>query len=309
MKKKWIFTLFSMLFLMVIVSSTLILNKKDDKPKVVVVLKELNSEYWNIIKAGADEGFRDFGIDGKVFATRYETAEEQDVILEKILKEKPDVLVVSPLFPSNISILNKFVELNIPVLLLDTDYPWKNKTAYIGTNNLVLGRKAGELLASQLQPGDEVAIIAGGGERVRGAKESLESAGVKIAAEKLDISSEEREIKKATKSILQQHPNIKGVIATTDIIAVNALKVLEENKITIPVIGADGIIDMIELIKQGTLSSTIAQNPYDMGYTSIHTALKVINGEKVNKKIDTGVDIIIEENATQKLDFLQKLLK
>ncbi len=63
----------------------------EEKPKVVVVLKNLNLQYWEIVKAGADKGFEDFGIDGKVMAPKREAVEEQREILQKVLKQRPDV--------------------------------------------------------------------------------------------------------------------------------------------------------------------------------------------------------------------------
>jgi ribose transport system substrate-binding protein len=66
---------------------------------------------------------------------------------------------------------------------------------------------------------------------------------------------------------------------------------------------------MLELIEEGRIPGTVAQNPYDMGYLSVENALKVTEGERVEKNIDSGVDIIIKENAEGRLEFLNKLLK
>lgn len=291
---------------------------EDDKPKVVVVLKDLNTEYWEIVKAGAEKGFQDFGINGQVVAPRTGLKEDvqQGYLLEKILKEKPDVLVVSPFQSSAIlGGLNNFVKNKIPVILVDTDIPFKNKTAFIGTNNFELGKIAGELLASQLQPEDEVALIAGDvtspviGDRINGAKLSLEAVGIKIVADKESLPNEPEPVKNTMVKILQQHPNIKGLFATTDIMALSALDVLNKQGYHIPVIGADGISKIDEEIVNDTLKSTVAQNPFDMGYLSVATALKVLKKERVVKNTDTGVDIITSDNARQKLDFLIKLLR
>lgn len=186
MKKNGIFILIFALFFALI--GFILKSFIDEKPKVVIVLKDFNSEYWEIIKAGAEKGFRDFGADGKVIAPKDGTVGAQREMLENVLKEKPDVLIVSPTYPDYIiPALEGFVEMNIPVLLLDTDDSWENKTSYIGTDNFKLGRIAGELLASQLQPGDKAAVIGGDipviGKRIEGAKISLEAAGIDIAAE------------------------------------------------------------------------------------------------------------------------------
>jgi ribose transport system substrate-binding protein len=288
--------------------------KPDEKPKVVVVLKELNTQYFEIVKAGAEKAFRDFNIDGEVIAPSYGSEKLQNDMLENVLKEKPDVLVVSPFLSSNIPKLVEFDKKNIPVLLLDTDDDWKHKTSYIGTDNLDLGKKAGAFLASQLQPGDKVALVGGdpevpvSGERIEGAKITLRKAGIKIAAEKLGLNNENEE-KEAAEEILLDHPDVKGIIASNDGMALNVLEVIEEHGLNMPVTGADGITEMLELIEDGTLPGSVAQNPYDMGYLSVETALKVTKGEKVEKNVDSGADIIIKGNANQRLNFLNKLLK
>ncbi|MFC0472083.1 sugar ABC transporter substrate-binding protein [Halalkalibacter kiskunsagensis] len=288
----------------------------EEKPKVAVVLKDLNSQYWEIVKAGAEKGFRDFGMDGQVLAPVEGTAEEQGEILMGILQEDLDVLIVSPTYPDYIiPILDEFVAIGIPVLLLDTDHPWPNKTSYIGTDNIDLGKKAGALLASQLQPGDKVAMIGGdsnspvSGGRITGARERLKDVGIYIAAEKLDLSNDSSSVKKATKEVLQGHSDIKGIIASNDTLALHVIEVLQEHDLAIPVTGADGIIEMIELIEDEVVAGSVAQNPYDMGYLSVETALRTTNGEQVEKMIDSGVDIIIKGNAKQRLDFLKNLLR
>lgn len=288
---------------------------ENEKPKVVVVLKELNNnQFWNIVKAGAEKGFRDFGIDGKVIAPSNEyNFDEQEKILKDILKENPDVLIVSMIEASKISILKEFDKKNIPVLLIDTDIPWENKTSYIGTNNLELGLKGGALLATKLQPGDKVALITGEESnpelraRIKGAKTSLENVEIKIATHKT-IANDAEQAKSVMETILNDHPDVKGVYATSDVLALSAIEIIQKNGFDIPVIGTDGLTEMIKLIEEGTLSSTVAQNPYDMGYLSVGTALKVVKGEYIERNIDSGVDIIIQGNATQRLDFTRRII-
>ena len=116
-------------------------------------------------------------------------------------------------------------------------------------------------------------------------------------------------VEKRMEIVLQQHPDLKGVVASTDYIALPALKVIQDHGLEIPVTGTDGITEMLELIEKGTFSSAVVQNPYDMGYLSVQTALRVSKGETVNKKIDSGVDVITKENVKQRIDFYNKVLK
>lgn len=288
----------------------------DDKPKVVVVLKSLDSQYWEIIKAGAETAFSDFDIDGKVLAPEDGSSEGQSKLLKRIFNENPDALIVSPTDSNVIPILEMFINVKeVPVLLVDSDLMWENKTSYVGTDNLDLGKKAGSFLASELFPGNKVAIIGGDlsnsafGERILGAKMTLEDAGLILAEETVGLSNDENDVKLEMRKILMEHPDIKGVVTTHDLIALPVIEVLEEKGLTLPVTGADGIIDLLKFIEKGAISGTVAQNPFDMGYLSVENALKAIKGKNVEKVVDTGVDIIIKGNTRDRLDFYNKLFK
>lgn len=313
-RKRWRNILFICAVLCVVFIGYTVTFAKKDKPEIVVVLKESDIQYWKIVKAGAEKAFKDFGVQGKVVApeTTY-PAENQIRILKNVLKEKPKALIVALTEPSiTVPVLKEYKKNNIPVLLVDTGANWDGQTAFIGTDNPTLGRKAGELLASMLQPGDKVALIGGGNsvfvERSAGAKDALGAAGIGIVSEQSGYN-EIGDLKPVMENLLQAHPEIKGVFATDDIMALDALKVIEQKGLNIPVIGADGIIKLIDYIEKGTLTSTVAQNPYDMGYISVENAVKAIKGEKIPKRIDSGVDIITKDNAKEKLDFLEKVLK
>ncbi|MFS0634388.1 sugar ABC transporter substrate-binding protein [Mesobacillus foraminis] len=312
--RKTIFLLFAMISFIIIGSISQ--SRADEKPKVTMLLKDLDTQYWQILKAGAEKGFKDFGIQGKIVATKAESYYEQGRSLEEEYESNPDALILAPYDSTIVPVLEQLHEKNeIPVVLVDQNVAWDSKAAFIGTDNRELGQKAGSLLASELQPGNKVAFIGGGmetpvfKERISGARSSLEDAGMIIAAESLGIYDDEKTVKKEMTKVVTKHPDIKGVIATHDLVAIQAIEALEEIGVSIPVIGADGITDMLELIEEGKISGTVAQNPYDMGYLSVEMAAKAIKGETVEEFVDTGVDIIIKENVRQRLVFLNKRLK
>ncbi|MBT2729574.1 sugar ABC transporter substrate-binding protein [Bacillus sp. ISL-75] len=313
LKRTRILLLIVVVFLVILIS--LYLNKRENKPKVVVVLKTLDdeSQYWKIIEAGAKKAFRDFNIDGTVLAPNHEV--NQVDLLKNILKQKPNALIVALIKPSTtIPILEKYKRNNIPVLLVDTNVDWNGQTSYIGTDNYLLGKMSGELLGSMLQPGDQVTFIqptivnSDMIDRLKGARDVLGAAGIKIIAE-LPADNESGEVKRTLNNILLAYPNIKGVFAATDIVANGTLKELKEKGIQIPVVGTDGTMMMVQEVEKLKNSATIAQNPYDMGYLSVEQAVKAINRKPVDKRIDSRIDIIVEDNAKSKIDFLTTILK
>jgi ribose transport system substrate-binding protein len=311
--KKGKFILVIGAFISVMILGYLSVSFADKKPTVVVVLKVADSEYWKIMKAGIEKGFKDFGINGKVMEPSDATPKKQMELLSKAYKEKPDVIITAPYSSSVGPTLETLTD--IPILLIDTDLTIKNKTAYIGTDNDDLGQKAGAFLASQLQPGDKVAIIGGDisfsvfKERIDGATIALQNAGIEVAYTKTGVSDDPKAIKKVISRVLRDHPDINGVVTSHDTIALPVIKEFEKQGLLIPVIGPDGLTEMLKLIADETLPGTIAQNPYDMGYLSVETAMKVIQGDNVEPFVDSDVDIIIKENAQQRLNFYEKLVK
>lgn len=87
-------------------------------------------------------------------------------------------------------------------------------------------------------------------------------------------------------NILQANPNIYGVYAANDERALGALEAIEAagRLDYIVLIGCDAIDPSIEAIKSGKLEATIAEPPFFLGKNTILTALKVLNGESVEKR-------------------------
>ncbi|MFB9760678.1 sugar ABC transporter substrate-binding protein [Ectobacillus funiculus] len=317
MMKKWMVPLVVVVFLTVAIEFTAKFLKGDEKPKVVVVLQELNTDLSKTIKAGIEKGFVDFHIDGKVIAPdSQDSASKQIALLKDVLKQKPDALIIMPIqSPASIPVFKEYQKRNIPVLMLYQDARWKDQTTFIGTDHLRLGKIAGELLSSFLQPGDQVAIIhdtktnPAVNDRIMGAKETLGNGGIEIVPEQRG-DDESRNVKLVISNILQTYPNIKGVFATNDNIALAALKAIEEKELKIPVVGTDGTRGMLKAVEEEKLNVALAQNPYDMGYVSVEQALRAIKGEHVDKRIDSGVDIVTKDNAKSRIDFYtQKVFK
>ena len=285
-----------------------------EKPTVAVVLKDTKSEYWAIIVAGVEKGLKNFGVKGNIYAPDPNN-EDQLSILKRVLKDKPDALIFSPIDPpASIPVLKEFKKNHIPVLLVDTSVNWSGQTSFIGTDNRSLGEKAGELLSSMLQPGDKVALIGRiskdnvSKERIQGAKGALHTVGIETVGGNLEVEYADAKVIPIIAQLLKDHPDLKGVFASDDRMALEVIKYVKGKGLNLPVVGADGIIQMLKYQEDGTLKGSVAQNPYDMGYISVQNALKAIKGQRVEKKINSDVDIITSDNANSKLDFLEGIL-
>ncbi|MCB0229616.1 MAG: ABC transporter substrate-binding protein, partial [Anaerolineae bacterium] len=92
------------------------------------------------------------------------------------------------------------------------------------------------------------------------------------------------------KAVIQANPDLKGYFGANEgsIIGVlNAVKELgKEGQIV--VIGYDSGQQQIDAINSGAEAGAITQNPVGIGYKCVEAAVKAINGETLDKVIDTG---------------------
>lgn len=286
-----------------------------EKPRIAVVVKALNSDYWHIVEAGAKKAAEDLNVEVSVLGPNAETdVTGQVAILEDQVTKKVDALAVAPSQPSAaIPVFEKAKAAGIPVVLIDTNADWDGKVAFVGTGNYNGGKLGGEYLAKKLGAGAKVAIIRGQqgdpthDERQKGAEEALKAAGLEIVA--VQPANSQRDLGlSVAENILQSHPDVQGFFCTNDEMclgAVQALKAAGKKAVTV---GFDGSPDALKSILEGGLTASVAQSPFNIGYKGVETALKAIKGEQVEPVIDTGTYVIDSGNASQELEKLSEIL-
>jgi len=106
---------------------------------------------------------------------------------------------------------------------------------------------------------------------------------------------------KAMKEILSSYPNLDGVFAGNDLMAIGALKALHQEKIKVPdqiqLIGFDNII-----LSENTFPgiTTIKQPIYEMGALAMNLLLDCIRGDRINNKhYELNVELIERETTKQ----------
>jgi ribose transport system substrate-binding protein len=280
----------------------------EDEVRIGFVPKSLNQEFWVNTKKGAEAGARESGakVVTQAAGSDLEIAEQIDIV-ENLLAQKVDALVIAP---SSSDLLKPVLEraaAEIPVVLFDSDIPdWKPKVSYVGTENVVGGRKAGKYIAEKLDDGGTLAVIAGipgsqvGIDRVDGLKEGLEEGGGKVEIVKEIPGNFEREQSVgAMEDILQTNPDVDAVFCANDQMALGAIEAIGARDKTddIMLVGFDGALEATQKIIAGEMEATVAQDPYGMGKIGIETAVGKLEGEDVKAKVDTGARLVTPDNV------------
>ncbi|MBM7871518.1 ribose transport system substrate-binding protein [Clostridium pascui] len=284
--------------------------------RIAVVLKAVNSDYWKQVKAGADDAGKALGIKVDVLGPNAETdIAGQTSIMEDQIVNKASALVVAPSQPSAaVATFDKADAAKIPVLLIDSDADWDKKQSFIGTGNLAGGEVGGKYIAGKLQKGDQVVVLRGAlgdkthDDRTNGAKKAMEDAGLKVVAVQ-PANSDRNMGMSVMENLIQTNPNIKGVFCSNDEMALGATRALSQaGKKGVIVVGFDGSPDALKAIKAGELTGSVAQSAYNIGKFGVEAAAKVVKGESIDKRIDTGTSMVTSENVDKVQAELDKIL-
>lgn len=276
------------------------------KPRIAVVLKALDSEFWLSVKQGAESAAREKAELGIAAPEREINIDQQVAIIEDQISRNVAALVLAPAASAQvIPALENAAARGIPVIIIDTDIDWPKKVTYVGTDNYQGGRLAGEFLTKMIPGRAEVALITGipGEEtheqRKRGFKDVLgKASSLELVAEQ-PANSERALGLNVMENILTSRPNLKAVFITNDQMALGALEAIQTRRSRKPVklVSFDAGSEVLKMIREGKMDAVVAQRPFLMGARGVEAALTAIARQKVNPVIDTGTELITRENV------------
>ena len=287
-------------------------NRGREDLTIALVTKAMDSEFWLMVAAGAKAGAAERpGVKLTIVAPDREINVDQQVsILEDQVRRGVKALVVSPAGSAQVmSALELASSRGIPVVLIDTDAPFAKKVSYIGTDNRRGGQLAAKCLVDRLAGKGEVALISGvpGNEsqdaRAQGFIDAVALVpGMKLVAQQ-PANSERSLGLTVMENILTAHPDVKGVFATNDQMALGAMEALDARGLRgkVAIVGFDATKEAVQATVDGKLAGSVAQNPRAMGQKGVEAALAALDGRPVDKRIDTGTELVTKDNAEKYL--------
>ena len=308
--KPWVFCVATIAVVAVLSAGGCNRGEGTRKHRIVIVTKALDSEFWQTLKSGAEEAARQHpDVELTVLAPEREINIDQQVsILEDQILKKVSALAVVPGGIAEVTpVLDKARAAGIPVLIVDNDTPWPGKLSYIGTDNRVGGKLAGDYIVKVLGGRGKVAIIRGilgvssHDDRVAGFQEAIAQApGIQVVTIQ-PANSERASALTVMENILTSNPDLNAVFATSDQMALGAMEGVAAQHLNgkIFVVGFDAGKEAVRAVKSGSISAVIAQYPANMGKQAVEAAIRAIEGKPVEKVIDTGTALVTKENADE----------
>lgn len=278
---------------------------------IVVNLKTLSSEYWQVVKSGIDRAAEELGITIDVQGPAAETEiAEQVQQLETQLAAKPDAVIIAPLDGDAVIGVIGSTGFEGKVIFCDTDANYEKKVAFVGTSNEDAAYSGGVYGVEKVGADKVQALIIYGQEgdntsnlRRAGYIKALKEAGVEPVA-MLSGNNTTDGSTKVMEDQLIAHPGINLVLCHNDDSAIGALNAIEAaGKEGITIIGFNGDKAALELIAAGNkaLIASVAQQPELMGYQSVMTAVSALKGEAVDVNQPVATVVIDATNVSEYL--------
>lgn len=291
-------------------------NSGSEKIYIPVISKGFQHQFWQAVKLGAENAARDYNIEITFEGPESEAMVDKQIeMLETALSKNPSAICLAALdSQAVIPLLEQAKEKNIPIIGFDSGVDSEIPVATAATNNLAAAALAADKMASFIEEKGKIALVVHdqtsrtGIDRRDGFKNRIEEAYPNI--EIVDVQYGDGDQLKSTdiaKSIIQAHPDIKGLFGANEGSAIGVLNAVKEiGRDDIIVIGYDSGKQQQDAIRAGEQTGAVTQDPIGIGYKAVEAAYKAIKGEKVEKEIDTGFHYYDKNNVDS--DDIQALL-
>ena len=225
----------------------------------------------------------------------------------QLIKERVDLLIISPNQSGPLTALAETAyNQGIPVVVLDRRTTSRLYTAYVGGNNLEVGRTAGRYVAQLLHQSGQVLEIAGqpgsspAADRAKGFAEVLAAyPNIRLTAQ-LAGDWQPASVLSQLPAMLRAHPETDLIFAHNDPMARAAYQVVMRLALPhrIRIIGVDGLAgpgNGLQLVEDGALNATLLYPTG--GEEAIRTALRILRHEPFAKENMLGTMLIDSANV------------
>lgn len=222
-------------------------------------------------------------------------AAKQASDIEDLISKGIRVLIVNPVDSDAVApAVKDAIAQGINVISVDRAVNGVNVDCAIASDNVAGAKMATEYLVSLVGEQAKVAELEG----VPGASASIERGKGfhSVADDALNIVASQTanfnrsEGMTVMENILQANPDVQGVFAHNDEMALGAVEAVGSKEVVI--VGFDATDDAVKAVQDGKMAATVAQKPDLMGQTAVQTAVSLLSGQEVDGVIPVEVELI-----------------
>lgn len=282
------------------------------KPRIALVMKSLANEFFSAMAEGAKTYQSEHAGDFDLIVNGIK--DERDInrqvaLMDEMIGQKVAAIVIAPAdSKALVSACRRAQEAGIAVVNIDNKLDdavlaeQGIKVPFVGPDNRAGAKLVGDHLASQLKPGDPVAIVEGlktafnGQQRLLGFQDSAKAADLKV----VDSQSAQWEIAQANRvasAMLSEHPEIKALMCCNDSMALGAVAAVKAagRSGQVLIVGYDGIGAVRDAIQEGSILATVDQHADQLAVFGLQYALDLIAKKESPADRTTPVDLVVKK--------------
>ena len=269
-----------------------------DKPYIAIICKGFQHQFWQAVKAGAEQAGKEFNVKVTFEGAQEEGNVEQQIqLLQTTLDKHPDAVGFAAIDSKAAGpLMLQAKNDKIPVIAFDSGVDSDVPICTASTDNLAAAAEAAKHMADLIGHEGKIALVVHdqtsvtGVQRRDGFVDYMKKNEPKVQIVDIQYSGDPLKATDLAKAIIAANPDLKGLYGSNEGAAIGVVHAVQELGITgkLKIVGFDSGKDQIDAINSGLMAGAITQNPVGIGYETVKAAVAIIKGQSVPKTIDTG---------------------
>ncbi|MCB0072071.1 MAG: ABC transporter substrate-binding protein [Caldilineaceae bacterium] len=266
---------------------------------IPLISKGFQHQFWQAVESGAQQAADDLGVEITFEGPETEAMVDRQIeMLQAALAKDPSAICFAALdTQAAIPLLEEANSRGIPIVGFDSGVDSDIPVATAATDNVAAAALAADKMAELIGDEGKVAVLVHdqtsrtGIDRRDGFLNQMAEAHPNIEIVNVDYGAgDQLKSTDLAKAVIQANPDLKGYFGANEGSIIGVLNAVTElgKEGEIVVIGYDAGKQQMDAIRSGVEAGAITQNPVGIGYKCVEAAVKAINGEPVDKVIDTG---------------------
>jgi ribose transport system substrate-binding protein len=276
-----------------------------DGETIAVFTKNLTNPFFQNERVGAENAAKQ--LNAKVIQytpTKPDSIPEQLSEIEDVTIKKPNAVVFVPVdYKAMVPGVEKLNAAGIPVVNITDHLAGGKIVAFVGINDVQVGMTTAESLMKAIGGKGNVVILEGvkgsisSQDRVKGFNDVIKKyPDVKLLASQPG-NFQRLNALQVMENLLQSHPQINGVLAANDAMAIGAIEALDGASRKAIVVGINGTKEAVDAIKAGKLLSSGQADPFMQACIGTIIAIRHL------RKLPIKQEIILKPSVIDKSNF------
>jgi ribose transport system substrate-binding protein len=286
--------------------------------QIAVIPKGTTHQFWKSIHAGANKAAEEVGVEVIWQGPQREDDRQLQIqVVQNFISRGIDAIVLAPLDSrALVPHVEAAVKRTIPVVIIDSDLDSDVQSSFVATNNREGGRMCARRLADVLDRKGRVImlrVMEGGASttnREEGFLEEIQryAPDVEILVDNQYGGATVEKALQVSQNLLNRFDSVDGIFAANESTTQGMLRALQTagKAGLVKFVGFDANDTLLQGMRDGQLHGLAVQDPFDMGYTGVRTAVSVLRNESYEPHVDTRIMMITPENI--ETDEAQELL-